>query len=438
MNANIDLNQKLNINDFSHFFVQSKQIKQICKEYSESNENKLITVLLTGSTSCGKTSLMNVLLKDFKFDIFQLLPTSYSNISQLKQNLRQFVTFRSILSFDKNIKKVIYIEDLDNLEKLDRYFFSFYQDLIKNKQETINFNANCLIITSTNSKLYKKLNIILPLFNYKIVLPKLSFKQCFCIVNTWLVKHDIDELVDYDKLTVLIHKNNCELRVIFNHIEDTYKNNKIQIDSKKDSLQDAQPSDLVKLILKEDLSLHQLNSIMANDTNQTLALIHENYPQVFKEKRFDVTEMRKVRDSSQAFLDAEIINKICFDNSDGNLWSIYEYFLLKKVNTIFTNNIDKDNNKVLDKLAYSQLINKQSLAFNFNKKINKSECHLTVYRKDLTWIFYYMITLCFNLNHDTLKKYLSRNEIEVLSRFASDHADTTFKSKIQKLKTGLD
>ena len=118
MNANIDFNQKLTLNDFSHFFVQSKQIKQICKEYFESNENKLITVLLTGSTSCGKTSLMNALLKDFKFDIFQLSPTSYSNISQLKQNLRQFVTFRSVLSFDKNIKKVIYIEDLDNLTSI--------------------------------------------------------------------------------------------------------------------------------------------------------------------------------------------------------------------------------------------------------------------------------------------------------------------------------
>ena len=106
MNSNINKMNRLNIHDFSHFFVQTKQIKQICKEYFENDNKELTTLLISGPTSCGKTSLINLLLNDFKFDVMEVSPTSYPNITQLKEKLKQFCNFRSVLSFDKTIKKV--------------------------------------------------------------------------------------------------------------------------------------------------------------------------------------------------------------------------------------------------------------------------------------------------------------------------------------------
>lgn len=435
--------QKLTSSDFSHFFVQSKQIKQICKEYFDSKTNELVSVLVSGPTSCGKSALMKSILKDFAFDVFEITPTSYTNISQLKQNIRQFVTFRSVLSFDKDIKKILFIEDLDNLEKLDRYFFSFYQDLIKNKFDILKFHANCLIITTTNSKYFKKLIDLLSQYNHRINLPKLTFKQCFCIINAWLSREDIDELIDYEKLKDLIQKNNYELRVIFNHIEDTFVDTKINIESKKDLLQDVQPSDLAKLVMKDPLTLSQIDAIVSTDTNQILALIHENYPKMnMVEKKFNVNEMLKARDVSRGYRDAEFINKVCFENSDSNLWGVYEYYLLKHLNVTLNSQHNPETKSSStdkrEKLAYSQLINKQSLAFNFNKKINKAENQLNVYRKDLTWMFYYLQSLCKYIDPSKLKEYITKNEIEVLTRFASDQCDTSMKNKIQKLKSSLD
>lgn len=432
--------QNWTVNDFPHFFVQSKQLRQLCKDYSEANTYDFMSVLVSGPTSCGKTSLMKSILKDYAFDVFELTPTSYTNISQLKDNLQQFIRFRSVLSFDRRIKKLLFIEDLDNLEKLDRYFFSFYQDLIKNKDDTLNFHANCLIITTTNSKYFKKLTDLLPHYHHRVSLPKLTFKQCFCIINAWLSREDLDDLIDYDKLKDLIQKNNYELRVIFNHIEDTFVDTKNPIDIKKDLLQDAQPSDLAKLVMKESLTLSQIEAIVSTDTNQTLALIHENYPRVnLMERKFDVKEMLKVRDVSRGYLDAEFINKVCFENGDSNLWGLYEYYLLKHLNVLLhdTENLSVRSHNP-DDLLYSQLINKQSLAFNFNKKLTKAECQLSVVRKDLTWMFYYLQSVCKYTEPSQLKHIITKNEIEVLTRFASDQCDTSLKHKIQKLKSGLD
>ena len=82
-------------------------------------------------------------------------------------------------------------------------------------------------------------------------------------------------------------------------------------------------------------------------------------------------------------------------------------------------------------MNHSQLINKQSLALNFNKKMVKMEKDLNIQRQDCAFVFLYIFYLIHSKSN--ILSVVTKNEFEIITRFVSDFKPE-YKQKILKLK----
>ena len=122
----------------------------------------------------------------------------------------------------------------------DRYFTSFLKDLLKNKKEELGYNVRCPIVCVINASA-KKLQDVRPCFQSYISFRKLSFNQCFQIIDDCIssIVNDDEEIpIDYVKLTKLIKDNDNDLRTVINHLdeiteEEITQNDDIEISYKK-------------------------------------------------------------------------------------------------------------------------------------------------------------------------------------------------------------
>jgi hypothetical protein len=117
------------------------------------------------------------------------------------------------------------------------------------------------------------------------------------------------------------------------------------------------------------------------------------------------------------------LGKSTFDSSDSSLWYEYTYTKVKGLNMIMYEHMLKTNTKLVEpkqNVNYSKIVNKQSLALNFNKKLLKMELNLHVFRNNLSLTLMYIFHICLYKDKDIIQKTLTKNEIEILSRFFSD------------------
>jgi hypothetical protein len=136
--------------------------------------------------------------------------------------------------------------------------------------------------------------------------------------------------------------------------------------------------------------------------------------------------------------ESELTNRIIFDVYSTNVWEYQTYIKIASLNyhafTYFSTKPD-----FMLHNDFPQIINKQSLAFNFNKKIIKMENNLSLSRSLFTFPLLIIFTFANAYVQKKLKKlppYITKNELEVVLRFITEY-DTERKSIIVKTKTSL-
>jgi hypothetical protein len=131
---------------------------------------------------------------------------------------------------------------------------------------------------------------------------------------------------------------------------------------------------------------------------------------------------------NEIILHSEYIGKYIFEKYDFSIWDHYTFSKIKSINNLLHRYFHKTK-KI--QMNHSQLINKQSLALNFNKKIVKMEKDLNIQRQDCAFVFLYIYYLIHS-KCDILS-VVTKNEFEIITRFVSDFKPE-YKQKILKLK----
>lgn len=423
--------KQLTLIDFSHYFFQIQQMKKVLAQ-----QDGFRSLLVRGPSGCGKSTIVDLLIDENIFDIYKISPNSFQNVSQLKINLKTFCLFESVICFFKKQKKIIVIEDIDSLSSTDRTFSSFLSEILKNKKGDLSYKINCPIVCVTTTNFNKKNTEIIGLFSQVITLPKLNFKDCLSIVNN--VVDTMNEngcRVNHDKLTSLIKVNHCDLRVICNHLFETFeetndyeKLNCIEehdkpMTQKKDHFLYSDIYSLSKYLMENELHSDHIQSFVSNDTNMITSLLHENYHLNLHKTKMYSCELEFVQHMNDHMLFSEMLGKSTFDSSDTSLWYEYTYTKVKGLNMIMNEYMLKTKTKLVEPnqiINYSKIVNKQSLALNFNKKLLKMESNLHVFRNNLSLTLMYIFHICVYKDKDIIQKILTKNEIEILSRFFSD------------------
>lgn len=418
----------LTLQDFGHYYNSIKDIREGLKN------NKYI--LCSGFSGCGKTSLMRLLIQETKWDILEINSSNYESLANAKKKMSVFTEFKSVVFFFQNTSKLLLIDDMDILSNTDRNFNSFFFETLKNR--TFDFPVICI----TNSNYEKKIGEAYKVFDTVIHLKKLSFQQCFQLVSKHIGESDGD--INYDILTQLIKENSNDLRTVLNHLDECRDSNANDV-SKKRNLRkrsrfyDLSVFDITSVMCTTLLSDHELNELIAYDTNQLVSLLHENVYKRLDAKTMDSKELLLLKRFNRTITESELINKFSFDVFSTNLWEFQSYQKLKMLNFYaFEFFKERPTTEVL-KHDFPQVINKQSLAFNFNKKLIKMENQLAVKRCLLTFPLLYISSMIANHKIDPnidVLQYVKKNELEVILRFVSDY-DPSYKPVVVKLKSSL-
>lgn len=398
----------LRIDHFSHFLYAIKEIRlglQLPKS----------SILLNGHSGCGKSTLVHLLLKEKPREILEVNSSNYENLSTFKNKYKCFSSTVSIENCFKNIEKIIFIDDLDVLISIDKNFLSFLTDFIKSKE--------CSVICVYNHTVNKKAVDMKIEFSVNIYLKRLTYKQCFQIVIT-NIPENID--VDYDKLALLIKENNNDLRTVMNHLTD------IQVHSDKNEYKvkpkflEMSLDEIIHEMCLNLLSNNDINEIITHDINQIVCLIHENSHHWLKLSFQD--QLQFMKSFNEIILHSEYIGKYIFEKYDFSIWDHYTFSKIKSINNLLYTYFHKTTKLQMN---HSQLINKQSLALNFNKKMVKMEKDLNIQRQDCAFVFLYIFYLIHSKSN--ILSVVTKNEFEIITRFVSDFKPE-YKQKILKLK----
>ena len=174
---------------------------------------KSLNIIINGSPGSGKTSILNMLIKNYYNEYFTK-KYIYDNVLFINNSKDQGInyfrtdvkTFCQTPSTVKNIKKIIAIDDIDNLNEQSQQVFRNYIDKYKNN----------VFFIFTCSNLQK---IIESIQSRQTILKITS-------VNNEKMQHICNKIIENEHITIteeaktfLINISNFSIRVMFNYLE---------------------------------------------------------------------------------------------------------------------------------------------------------------------------------------------------------------------------
>lgn len=299
----------MNFSDFKGNHKQICELKNIV-----SNEKSGVT-LITGESSTGKSSIFHLLKNENKYDILFVDDTNFSDTI-----LQNFIESRTIENFFKQMKKIVFIDDVDtiNIGKQSLSNFQLWKEKV-------------LILITINIREEKKFkNIWKKNIDHTIYLNRLNYRDCFQVVLNKVSDRDD---IETDKLLALVKSQECNISQIL-----------MQIDTATDKWDDIGcfENDIdifhenvyatVGDIYHKDLSTKYISTLCSKDSSVLSSIVHENIINL-------KTNIDTFIDIYNIFTDCDILDKhIYVSCSWGINWNMLNMYRFTSLNKIIYNN----------------------------------------------------------------------------------------------------
>lgn len=425
------MNSDKNNNNFTHHHAYAvSELRNALKR-----QNECVSVLIDGHSGCGKTSIVESVLKDSNnYEVLRINSSNHDNVVNLKCTLKRFTSSMSIQNLMFKSTKIIFIDDVDVLMTIDKNFTPFWSEFLRTSTSSIR------VVCVANNTVVKKLAHFAQLFSVHIHLKRLTFKQCYQAVITQL-PDDVHDKIDFAKLSDLVKANNNDLRTVTNNLALAYRDSKTDVGVRPAFLE-MTPGEIVHYLYSRVLTHDELYEISTHDTNHIISLVHENASKYFHGQTNRCGNLKFVKQFNDIVVSYEVLSKSIFDKYDFAFWDHYTYSKMKALNRLLYNHHVKNasnNNKFLvaKNLDHSQLVNKQSLAFNFNKKLVRMERNLFLSREDVSSVVAYIMSVAMcGAPKNEIVSVLTKNEFEIVTRFVNDFLPQQ-KQQLLKLKNSI-
>jgi replication factor C subunit 1 len=336
-------------------------------EYSKRKGN----LLITGPHGCGKSSIVNIILKDANYEIINLnmldpkIKIDVDLISKLstKNNLIESSNkSNSDDSDDKNNKIVLLIDELESVITLNDKVGVF--NIIKDN----NYNRWMPIIIITNNQHNKQLNETKKYSNeIKIYSPYPSeinrWIQNICRLEKMILDYDqINKFIEYcqnDMRKILIQLDEFKINYGNSRINDIIFNNFMHIMKKKDL-----DFDLYKATNKMLTDYKNIDTcIELYETEKVLMplMIHENYHKFIKSDQYI-----KVLDNLSI---GDILENYIYGEQNWDLLEIHG-FISCAIPSYYINKYSNNNKNT--NLVFAADLNRTSVKKMNKKNINKT------------------------------------------------------------------
>ncbi len=443
--------------------IQKKDL-QVVEKWIKNFKNKVKgtpnCLFLHGPPGIGKTSLANIILSEYGFDVCEFNASEVRNQKQIKEQINEINGNVNVLDF-MNYKKRqmgIVMDEIDGMSSNDRGGVSelmeimFHNTPVKN-ENNIPSGSPFVCISNTVDKKIKSIMA-------KSVCVKLTFptKQSLMALARKVLKYELGtnfEKVDEDVYLKVVNYCQNDIRRLVNLLEFIFFDKNEPIDKINENIDEKLNNFSKKNIILDpykccDSLLNNYTSFQRSielwETDKVIinSLLVENAPNyIFKNRKNSVKEkvecLRKIFEWTSL---GDIFDKFVLYNQDYTLFSYIGFlrcvYTNHKINSLDRYSINKFNN-----LNYSTLINKGSFEFlNFKQLIPVNHVVLNFPREVCVNKFSDLVILILNINYDRLvilcKKYNISGEdiIKKLLKQSQFHelVSSDLKKKLKKIK----
>lgn len=311
-------------------------------------------IICIGYSGTGKTSLLKEIFKELKYNYKE-----FYNNETFKEEIYNFINYKTIDSFFKKTKKLIFIDDLE---------------VLANDKNLINYllkidNKNIPIICVINKIYSRKFNELKKKSEiYYISKPTMDkcYKYITYICNNENYNLDNNKL---ENIKFFIKDNNFNIKKILLNLNYLLNNsNYIKNNDYKEV--DIDLYDNLNYIIKHKYSIKDLEKIISGDVTLISMLLHENIFTFFNKKK-----MKEINLDSKNIINVyeDILDDIClsdnienciFEKTNWNSYTIMSIIRVYKLNYYYS----LLKNDEFNKINFTQILTKYSLRYNFNKK----------------------------------------------------------------------
>jgi replication-associated recombination protein RarA len=253
-------------------------------------ENSYFNLILEGESGCGKSSLINIIIKHY-YNNNNLINTYVCYISLLKdQGINFYKNEVKIFinnCINNSYKKIIVIEDVEMFSDVIQLYF---YELVKNYKNTMYF----ILSTSNILKINSNFSYLLDIIKFEPI----NHIYLLNILNTIITKENIN--IDNNIKNYIINLSNNSINNLINNIE------KIKLlYNNFESLNDVKELDIESNIIinyYDELINHCINKDKKEAVGFVLNLIHkghsiidilENFLFYIKNNNTNITEQKK-------------------------------------------------------------------------------------------------------------------------------------------------
>ena len=324
------------------------QIKSLLEILKSSNYIPKIIVMM-GPTGCGKTLICNLIFKELNFKVFDI------STKEKLQNLEKYITYKTIDSYHQNLKKIIFLDNIEILLNTEKSVFS----VIENNLQLLIKNNIFLVITTKVSEE----KVITNALKKNIEIIKLNqhpIKDTFVYLSN--VLSDIDE----ENLLNIVKKQRGNIRDIIMNLKNS----------------DKELTDIVKYRgFNEYTNFEIIDAFMLNSTWQDVEsilnsdpcmvsyLLYENILDEIYTNRDATSVMKCYNQINYDYVITNQIEKYMQETLD---WNVYKMIQMLKLGTIYLvlNNLKKKKERKNVSFRFSQVLSKLSHKNIMAKKFN--------------------------------------------------------------------
>jgi len=451
----IDLDLKRNMLNWSEKYrpsnledlLMSSEIKNTIiswiKDFKEKKKKAKNCLFLHGAPGLGKTTIANIILKEYGYDVIELNASEVRNQKLLKERLDKVNSNINIIDFMCNKKKHmgIIFDEIDGVSSGEKSGISEISNIIFEKG--VNKNTPFICISNTLSK---KIDSI----KKKSVYIKLNKPNKFGlkkILNTVLNKENID--VDEDIKELITNNANFDIRRLINLSEFLlYKNNDITFENINNLIENFDNKTIyltsyeaTDKILNKYNSIDETRLLYEYDKTNIAMFIFENFVKflVNNRKGNNIDKLKNLSIIYSNFSESDNIDYEIFIKQKYEL-NNYNCVLKCCISSHIINSMKKYPYNKFTKLNYSTLINKSSQEYLNSKNIsNIKECLTNFCKSDIHITICNILFKYIEKNYDNIKDVIKiynidKDLLDKIIKFSSFYNDKiNFKNEIKAL-----
>ena len=343
--------EKYKPNNSLEYIGHFKFINDFKCRLNKGNFNKIIICI--GYSGIGKTSMLKHIFNELNYTYKEFI-----NSETFKEEIYNYINFKTIDSFFKKNKKLIFIDDLEVLSN-DKNIINY---LLKTDNKKI--PIVCVI-----NKIYSRKFNDLKKKSETFYISKPPMDKCYKYITQICHNENYDlNKKKLDEIKIFIKNSNFNIKNILLNLDNLLNDNCKNIIDYKEI--DIDLYDNLNYLIRNKYSIEDLEKIISNDVTLISMLLHENIFTFFNKKK--MKEVNLIPNSIVNIYE-NILEDICisdnieqyiFQNSN---WNLYENMsIIKTYNLNHYYSLLKNNE--FNKINFTQILTKYSLRYNFNKK----------------------------------------------------------------------